>query len=67
MSNPSDERKNAAKRNAERHFTTADRRDALVKEEQEKQRAQTAFKIAKLRALRLAREYADKDRTTQGR
>jgi len=60
MSDPSDERKNVAKRNAQKHFTASDQRDMLVREEQEKQRAKTAAKIEKLRALRLAKESAEK-------
>jgi hypothetical protein len=61
MSNPADDRKNVAKRNAQDHFTATAQRDALAREEQGKQRAKTAAKIAKLRALRLAKEQADKD------
>jgi len=61
MSNPTDDRKNVAKRNAQDHFTATAQRDALAREEQGKQRAKTAAKIAKLRALRLAKEQADKN------
>jgi len=61
MSDPSDARKNVAKRNAQDHFTASSQRDALNREEQEKQRAKTAAKIAKLRALRLAKEQADRE------
>ena len=61
MTEPSNERKNVAKSNAERHFTASEQRDVLIREEQEKQRAKTAAKIEKLRALRLAKEDADKN------
>jgi hypothetical protein len=61
MSNPSDDRKNVARRNAQDHFTATAQRDALAKEEQGKLRAKTAAKIAKLRALRLAKEDAEKE------
>jgi hypothetical protein len=63
---PSDERKNVAKRNAQRHFTATEQRDELVREEQEKQRAKTTAKIAKLRDLRLAKERADEQTSGSG-
>ncbi|HYM17785.1 MAG TPA: hypothetical protein VEU06_04410 [Micropepsaceae bacterium] len=60
MSDPSDERKNVARRTAQGHFTASDQRDALAREVQEKQRAKIAAKIANLRSLRLAKEHAEK-------
>jgi hypothetical protein len=43
----------------------ADQRDKVVREQLEKERAASAAKTAKLRALRLAKEAADKE--TQAR
>jgi hypothetical protein len=60
MSNQFDERKNVARHAAQSHFTAPEQRDALVRDEQEKQRAKIAAKIANLRRLRLAKEHADK-------
>ena len=41
MSNPTEDRKNVAKRNAQDHFTATAQRDALAREEQGKLRAKT--------------------------
>jgi hypothetical protein len=60
MPNPSDERKSVSKRTAQGHFAATDQRDALVRQEQDKQRTKIAAKIAKLRGIRLAKERADK-------
>jgi hypothetical protein len=49
----------AARRNASNYFAKAEQREKLVWQEIEKQRATTAAKTAKLRALRLAKEAAD--------
>lgn len=61
MSEPSDDRKNAAKKKAQDHFTASAQRDALVKQERDKQRASLAAKTAKLKALRLAKETAERE------
>ena len=50
------EQRAAARQRAQNYFTQADKRDALVREEMEKERAANAAKTAKLRALRLAKE-----------
>ena len=47
-------------RKAADFWAQADRRDKLVREENAKARAASAAKTAKLRALRLAKEAADK-------
>jgi hypothetical protein len=49
------------RRKAANYFTQAEQRDKLVRQEIEKERAASAAKTAKLRALRLAKEAADKD------
>ena len=51
----------AARRKASSFFTQAEQRDKLVRQEIEKERAASAAKTAKLRALRLAKEAADKE------
>jgi hypothetical protein len=56
MSNPTDDRRDAAKRKAQNHFTASEQRDALVKQEIEKERAALIARTAKLKALRLAKE-----------
>lgn len=59
MSDPN-ERREAVRRNAQSHFTHTERRDELVRQEIEKERAALDAKTAKLRALRLAKEASDK-------
>jgi hypothetical protein len=61
MSLPTEERKDAVRRNAQSHFTHTERRDELVRNEIEKERAATDAKTAKLRALRLARDAAERE------
>ncbi len=51
----------AARRKASSHFTQAEQRDRLVRQEIEKERAASAAKTARLRALRLAKEAAEKE------
>jgi hypothetical protein len=51
----------ATRRKASSYFTQAEQRDKLVRQEIEKERAASAAKTAKLRALRLAKEAADKE------
>jgi hypothetical protein len=58
MSDPS-ERRDAVRRNAQSHFTHTERRDELVRQEIEKERAAVDAKTARLRALRLAKEASD--------
>ena len=58
MSDPT-ERREALRRNAQSHFTHSERRDELVRQEIEKERAAVDAKTAKLRALRLAKEAGE--------
>jgi hypothetical protein len=60
MANPTDDRRDAAKRKAQNHFTASEQRDALVKHEIEKERSALAARTARLKALRLAKEAEDK-------
>lgn len=53
-------KREAARRNAQEHFTATQIRDAEVRKESERQQAATVAQIAKLRALRLAKEEADR-------
>ncbi len=48
------------KRKAQNHFTASEQRDALVKQEIEKERLALAARTAKLKALRLAKEAEEK-------
>lgn len=50
----------AARRKAQDHFTPAEKRDTEVRQEIARQQSATATKTAKLRALRLAKEEADR-------
>jgi hypothetical protein len=50
-----------ARRRAQNHFTVQAERDALVKQELAAERAVSDAKTAKLRALRLAKEEADRE------
>jgi len=59
MANTTDAR-DAAQKRAQTHFTASEQRDALVKQEIEKERAASAAKTARLKALRLAKEADDK-------
>lgn len=61
MANSSEERRDQARRKAQNHFAASEQRDALVRKELEKERAQSAAKTAKLRALRLAKEASEKE------
>ncbi|HXJ01664.1 MAG TPA: hypothetical protein VNH44_10600 [Micropepsaceae bacterium] len=61
MSNPTEERRDQARRKAQNHFAASEQRDALVRKEIEKERATSAAKTAKLRALRLAKEASEKE------
>jgi hypothetical protein len=59
MSDPS-EKRDAARRTAQSHFTHTERRDEMVRAEIAKERAAVDAKTAKLRALRLAKEASEK-------
>ena len=59
MADPIKSQQNARSK-ASNYFTQADQRDNLVRQELEKERAAQTAKTAKLRALRLAKEAADK-------
>ncbi|GEM_PF-1347697 len=52
--------RDAARKRAQNHFTASEQRDIAVKQEIERERAATAAKTVKLRALRLAKEAEDK-------
>ena len=56
---PSDFEAQKYRRNAPDHFKQAEKRDSLLKREQEKARVADQAKTARLRALRLAKESAD--------
>jgi hypothetical protein len=60
MNNPTDSR-DAARGKAQKYFTQSEQRDTLVKQEIEKERAAVDAKTAKLRALRLAKEAAERE------
>jgi hypothetical protein len=57
-SNPTD--RDAARNRAQKHFAASEQRDVAVKQMIESERNATAAKTAKLRALRLAKEEADR-------
>jgi hypothetical protein len=59
MSNSSDQQ-SAARQRAQNYFTQTEKRDAMVREEVEKERTIAAAKTAKLRALRLAKEAEER-------
>lgn len=50
----------AARRNAQEHFSAAEKRESEVRREIQREQAATAAKTAKLRALRLEKEAADR-------
>jgi len=52
--------RDAARSRAQTHFSASEQRDSLVKQMIEAERVATAAKTAKLRALRLAKEEADR-------
>jgi hypothetical protein len=52
--------KNAARTRAETLFTASEMRDTQIKEQLAKERAATDAKTVRLRALRLAKEEADR-------
>ena len=52
--------KDVARKRAQNHFTASEQRDSLVKQMIATERAAVDAKSAKLRALRLAKEEADR-------
>jgi hypothetical protein len=59
MSSSSDQQ-SAARQRAQNYFTQTEKRDAMVREEVEKERNVAAAKTAKLKALRLAKEAEER-------
>ena len=57
---PTGLQREAARRKAQDHFTASEKRDTEVRQEIARQQAATAARTAKLRALRLAKEEADR-------
>jgi hypothetical protein len=51
----------AARKGAQKYFTATEQHETLARREIEKARTTNAAKIAKLRALRLAKEALDRD------
>jgi hypothetical protein len=60
QSNPNANQRDAARRKAQDHFTAAEKRDSEVRREIQREQAATAAKTAKLRALRLIKEEAER-------
>lgn len=60
-SNSNPDRKSSARKRAQNHFQAAEVRDTLVRQMIAKERAASDAKTAKLRALRLAKEAADRE------
>ncbi len=56
--NPND--RDAARNRAQKHFAASEQRDVLVKQMIESERAAVDARTVKLRALRLAKEEADR-------
>jgi len=54
-------RQDTARRKASDYFAQAEQREKTARQEIDKERAASAAKTAKLRALRLAKEAADRD------
>ena len=52
--------RDAARNRAQKHFAASEQRDVLVKQMIESERAAVDARTAKLRALRLAKEEADR-------
>jgi hypothetical protein len=51
----------AARKAAQTHFTQSEQRDKVIKQEIEKERAASAAKTARLKALRLAKEATERE------
>ncbi len=60
MSNPGSQRKDQVRNRAQEQFQKVAQRDTDVRKEREKEQTATTAKIAKLKALRLAKEAEDK-------
>jgi len=60
MASDTDDRTASLKRKGQGIFTASEQRDALVKQEIEKERAALAARTAKLKALRLAKEAEER-------
>jgi hypothetical protein len=60
MAGPPKPQGDAARRAAQTHFTQSEQRDKAIKQEIEKERAASAAKTARLRALRLAKEASER-------
>ncbi len=61
MSTSPDDRRAAARRNAQNAFSSSEQREVTFRKELEAERARSAAKTARLRALRLAKEAADRE------
>ena len=61
MSNSNMSIKNGAHRKTQDYFARTAQRDSALKQEREKEKAADVAKTARLRALRLAKEAADKE------
>jgi hypothetical protein len=57
---PPPARREAARKKAQDHFSATERRDSEVRREIERQHAAAVVQMTKLRALRLAKEEADR-------
>jgi len=57
---PPPAQRETARRNAQNHFAASEKRNSEVRQEIQRQQAVTAAKTAKLRALRLQKEEADR-------
>ncbi len=60
MVEPKPTGRNAARTRAQSHFAAAEQRDQTIKQMLDAERTATSNKTAKLRALRLAKEDADR-------
>ena len=60
MSNPGSPRKDQARSRAQEQFQKVTQRESEVRKEREKEQNATTAKIAKLKALRLAKEEEDR-------
>ena len=60
MAGPPNSRRDAAIRNAQKVFSESERRNEAARDERQKERDAIAAKTARLRALRLAKEEAEK-------
>jgi predicted negative regulator of RcsB-dependent stress response len=59
-STPRPAQREAARKTAQNHFAASEKRDTEVRKEIARQQAATQTQMAKLRALRLAKEEADR-------